>query len=156
MNEQFPQKSEAWYKQRVRYVGTSEIAHLLELTYFTRYADLWRGRWASNRLFVGVPTPCLWGQTFETVTRAFLEKDVKVEIHSHKLFITSVKYPGICNSPDGYFLDGGDAVLEIKSPWRRIPGDKVPSQYLPQVWSGMDFAPFCDYGLFVDCFLSCL
>ena len=25
-------------------------------------------------------------------------------------------------------------------------------QYLPQLWSGMDFAPFCDYGLFVDCF----
>ena len=39
-NEQIPQKSEAWYKQRVRYVGTSEIAHLLELTYFIRYADL--------------------------------------------------------------------------------------------------------------------
>ena len=39
-NEQIPQKSEAWYKQRVRYVGTSEIAHLLELTYFTRYANL--------------------------------------------------------------------------------------------------------------------
>ena len=40
MNEQIPQKSEACYKQMVRYVGTSEIAHLLELTYFTRYADL--------------------------------------------------------------------------------------------------------------------
>ena len=93
------------------------------------------------------------GQTFETVTRAFLEKDMKVEIHGHKLFITSAKYPGICNSPDGYFLDDGHAVLlEIKSPWKRIPGDEVPIQYLLQLRSGMDFAPFCDYGLFVDCF----
>ena len=35
-----PQKSEAWYNQRVRYVGTSEIAHLLEITYFSRHDDL--------------------------------------------------------------------------------------------------------------------
>ena len=78
---------------------------------------------------------------------------MKIEIHGPKLFITSVKYPGICNSLDGYFLDGEHAVLlKIKSPWKRIPGDEVPIQYLPKLWSGMDFAPFCDYGLFVDRF----
>ena len=84
-----------------------------------------------------IPTPCLWGQAFETVNPAFLEKDMNVRIHDHKLFITSAKYPGICNSLDGYILDGGDTVLlEIKCPWIRIPGDEVPSRYLPQLWSG--------------------
>ena len=154
MNEQIPQKSEAWYKQRVHYVGTSEIAHFLELAYFTCYADLLtRKVGLKPPIGGGIPTPCLWGQTFETVTRAFLEKDMKVEMHGQKLFITSAKYPGICHSADGYFLNGGRAVLlQIKSSWKRIPGDEVPTQYLPQLWPGMDLAPFSDYGLFVDCF----
>ena len=95
-NEQIPKKRESWCKQRVRNVGTSEIAHLLELTYFTCYADLLaRKVGLKPPIGGGIPTPCLWGQTFETVTRAFLEKDMKIEIHGPKLFITSVKYPGI-------------------------------------------------------------
>ena len=61
MNEQIPQKSEAWYKQRVRYVGTSEIAHLLELTYFTRYADLLAKKVGLKpSIGGGIPTPSLW------------------------------------------------------------------------------------------------
>ena len=90
-----PKKSEAWYKQRVRCVGTSEIAHLLELPYFTRYVDLLtRKVGLKPPIGEGIPTPCLWSQTFTTVTQAFLEKDMKVEIHGHKLFIISTKYPG--------------------------------------------------------------
>ena len=74
--------------QRVHSVGTSEIAHLLELTNFTRYADLLAKKVGLKPpIGGGIPTPCLWGQTFETVTRAFPEKDMKVEIHGHKLFI---------------------------------------------------------------------
>ena len=89
------------------------------------------------------------------MTRAFLEKDMKVEIHGHKLFTTSAKYPGICNSPDGYFLDGRRAVLlEIKSPWKRIPGDEVLMQYLPQPWSGMDFAPSVTMGCLWTVFIE--
>ena len=61
MNEQIPQKSEAWYKQRVRYVGTSEITHLPELTYFTRYADLLARMVGSNRLLVGAFPPVVYG-----------------------------------------------------------------------------------------------
>ena len=69
MKKQIPQKSEAWCKQRVRYVGTSEIAHLLELTYVTRYADLLAKKVGLKPPIGGkIPTPCLWGQTFETVT----------------------------------------------------------------------------------------
>ena len=60
-NEQIPKKSEAWYKPRVHYVGPSEIAHLLELTYFARYADLLARKVGLKPPIGGVFPPLVYG-----------------------------------------------------------------------------------------------
>jgi hypothetical protein len=41
-------------------------------------------------------------------------------------------------------------LFEFKCPYRRVPKDVVPHNYLPQVWSGLDTAALCDRALFVD------
>ena len=60
-NEQIPQKSKAWYKKRVRYIGTLEIARILELTYFTRFADLLARKVGLKPPFGGGFPPLVYG-----------------------------------------------------------------------------------------------
>jgi hypothetical protein len=44
-------------------------------------------------------------------------------------------------------------LIEIKCPYSRQPAGRVPPQYAPQLWSGLDPAvsPLAEAGLFVDC-----
>jgi len=41
-------------------------------------------------------------------------------------------------------------VFEFKSTVSRIPTDKIPTMYLPQVWSGLVCVPIADFALYVD------
>jgi hypothetical protein len=42
------------------------------------------------------------------------------------------------------------ALLEFKSPYRRLPKGEVPGHYRPQLWSGLALSPPASLGLFVD------
>jgi hypothetical protein len=40
--------------------------------------------------------------------------------------------------------------FEFKSPISRVPTDKIPKMYLPQLWSGLVCIPIAEFALFVD------
>lgn len=46
--------------------------------------------------------------------------------------------------------DYKNVLLEFKCPYIRIPNDKIPKIYIPQIKSGLCDLPCCDIGLFVD------
>jgi hypothetical protein len=91
----------------------------------------------------------LWGSLFEDIAVLYLEIEYK-----------KVWYTDVClivhkwhrTSPDGFIIhdDKKISLVEIKCPYKRIPTDKIPDDYVEQVFSGIDICPLVDDGLFCD------
>lgn len=120
--------------------------------------------------------PCWWGTMFEPVTERLVELDCQASVRGTDIHIRPPDLLFHANSPDGYcvlaFEEAEDgwvlshdpaaaaaagievhylpALIELKAPYRRLPGAKPPKYYLPQVWSGLALSPHALIGVFIE------
>lgn len=103
-----------------------------------------------------------WGNIMEDLVIELLEKKWNTKIYEFGSLPGVV--PGQRYSPDGVvYLEHNGVVflIEIKCPIRRIVDDKkkVPSQYRPQIFTGIDvlnyYIPSLIKCVFIDCMIRC-
>ncbi len=95
-----------------------------------------------------------WGNICEPLIEKYVEADLHCIVHGTNIFIKGHEQNGIlytAYSPDGIAaIHDKITLLEFKCPFARMPGAKVPAQYVPQVKMGLDIIPIAETGLFVD------
>jgi hypothetical protein len=107
-----------------------------------------------------------WGNLFEDVIKAYVEKDCNCVILGENLYVPGKR--GAAYSPDGLTVIDVDKVIsshgglsrlqsgpeitliEFKCPFSRVPSGKVPIYYLPQVKMGLDLLELPTRGLFIE------
>ncbi len=157
------QGSIQWLEDRKTRIGGSEIATLLGLNPWRKIHDLVSEKIGLTHFQGNLATR--WGQMFEPITRDFSAQIFMME--------SIEEYPSIPGkisdqwySPDGigiveFISENGDKVyyiilFEFKAPLKSIPDGKIPKYYLPQVLTGLDSIPICDYAIFVNnCYRKC-
>jgi len=141
------QRSDEWRKMRKTVIGGSELAKLSSLSS--------RRSMIEDKL--GIKTPfegnlaTRWGTVLETLSTLYLSTKFNVvitEFGSIPSSIAEFRY-----SPDGiaYFPEEDKIkIIEIKNPFSRIPDGKIPTQYKPQVYGGLDAVPLADSLIYCD------
>jgi len=172
------QRSAEWYNDEC--VGGSEIGSVLGACPYKSFWSVVEQRVLGKKFFKA--TACDFGTLFEDVVTRFIEIDCDTTVHGTEICIRNV-IPGHRHSPDGLAVvgivvgsdddapDGEEtwhlwtserddfpdffvaAMIEIKTPYSRLPNSKIPRQYLAQPQSGLAVAPVCALGLFVDAVL---
>ena len=174
----FAQRSEEWHKTINRTVGGSEVSKLMGTSAESKAYTLAKEKLAALMgapRWAGVPA-CWWGSLFEDALALVVGEDLGGTVVGDNICIQAV--PGHRNSPDGYIvaavenktkvlrardlkhilesdpyrtLDYEILLLEFKCPISRYPVEnEVPSQYIPQLLSGLAVSPDASRGLFVD------
>lgn len=174
----FAQRSEEWHKTINITVGGSEVAKLMGTSAESKAYTLAKEKLAALMgapRWAGVPA-CWWGSLFEDALALVVGEDLGGTVVGDNICIQAV--PGHRNSPDGYIvaavenktkvlrardvkhilesdssskLDYEILLLEFKCPISRYPVEnEVPSQYIPQLLSGLAVSPDASRGLFVD------
>jgi hypothetical protein len=169
------QRDARWYEAMGVTVGGSELAAIMGLNPYSGFLDVVKNKLATlagGNSWTGGGEACWWGALFEDVIGAYVEVDLGSPIRGDDICIQKVA--GHRNSPDGYIVArlyrgaGGSLrlwttdmspdtpterrilLLEFKCPMSRKPHNKVPRQYVPQVWSGLAVSPVAHFGLYVD------
>jgi hypothetical protein len=151
------QRTPKWRELMKATIGGSEIG--------TLFGYSWRGqpRLDMRKLIekkranadIYVPTvPCIWGNLFEDVIRAYTEIVFETEIYGSDICIINGKFR---YSPDGLGVvirvkEGIQIVLyEFKCPYSRIPDGTIPKHYKAQVWAGLAATEeITRYGIFAE------
>ena len=165
------QRTEKWYNLMSTTIGGSEIAAILGRDSYKTMRDVAKRKCEyALGIVKHVPMPnCWWGTLFEDIIQAYIEIDLGDTAHGTDACIC--KYPGHRTSPDGYIVMGLKAdgktiwkttdpqsechrimsvLLEFKCPVGRKPTHLIPTQYRPQILSGLALSPMAELGLFVD------
>jgi len=172
----FAQRSEEWHKTINITVGGSEVAKLMGTSAESKAYTLAKEKLAALMgapRWAGVPA-CWWGSLFEDALALVVGEDLGGTVVGDNICIQAV--PGHRNSPDGYIVAAVEnktkvlrardiklsnkldstlnyeiLLLEFKCPISRYPVEnEVPSQYIPQLLSGLAVSPDASRGLFVD------
>lgn len=176
------QKSQEWYSLKRKTIGGSEVATVLGLNPYKKPHQLIAEK-------IGLPgnefdgnSATRWGNLFETVTRDFSVKFLKME---HDI-IEMGSVPGVIQgqrySPDGIGVvklktnnededsdveedeeesikdnyDNFIVLFEFKAPFKTIPDNKVPKHYMPQILTGLLTINIAEIALFVNnCYRKC-
>lgn len=141
--EFYEQRTPLWYIKRSTILTASEIASVLDCNIYQSSYDLLLKK--LNPDVVNLSTPALeWGVKFEPIAEKFYEYLSKEKVFGIGLVIHS-KYDWIGASPDGVMLSG--KLLEIKCPFMRSIGGKIPIYYWIQMQIQMEVCDInlCDY-----------
>ena len=161
------QGTAGWLAKKAETLGGSEIAALFGMNPYCSRHQLLERKLGFDE-FRGNEA-CWWGSLFEKLTERHVEYLHDTDLLGADIHISEDKIPGHANSPDGFgvvwFAMAAGALepvprhtpgaapaitlYEFKSPFSREPGDTVPPQYLPQIWSGLALSP-ASVGLYVD------
>lgn len=165
------QRGDEWYKLMATTIGGSEIAAILGKDSYKTFNDVAKRKveYALGQVKQVLMPNCWWGTLFEDVITEYVELDLGDKAHGTEACIQI--YPGHRTSPDGYIVVGIKkdkktiwktnedpseidklvaVLLEFKCPVSRTPTHLCPSNYRPQVLSGLALSPMADFGLFVD------
>jgi hypothetical protein len=143
------QNSKQWLEDRKFFIGGSEMATVQGCNHFSGHRNLIENHLGLAQFKGNINT--YWGSVLEDLTVQILEDRWHCKIHetgSLPGYIYEQKY-----SPDGLiYLDFFDQIilLEIKNPIKRVVTGRVPAQYKPQVFTGLDTIPIADRVLFID------
>lgn len=140
---QVTQDTPEWHKARSDTIGGSEIRYVINGNY-KNFIDMKTGK---KPFFGNIHTR--WGKLIEPVSRDFMEAITNEKIYE----VGSVDgiVPRQRYSPDGIGAVKNDIVLyEFKNPTVTLPTGKIPTQYIPQVQSGLCSIGITDYALFVN------
>lgn len=172
-----PQGSQEWIDVKSQIIGGSELATLLgKNPYSSRNNLLARKLGLDAGSVPGVA--CWWGTMFEPVSERILELQCGTELVGSAIHMRDeglIVDHG--NSPDGFCVlllqlnpEGGweitsdleasvaegkdvavlSALVELKSPYRRVPKGSIPPYYVPQVLSGISFTPAACIGVYLE------
>jgi hypothetical protein len=164
------QRSAEWYRTMETTIGGSEMAALMGMNPYSSFRDVISSKLGIKK-WDGGSIACWWGSMFEDVVARVVEIDCDTTVLGDEICIQ--KIPGSRYSPDGYCVlrgytdSDGEAriwtpvcgsepefefivLLEIKSPFRRMPDGKVVRYYRPQIWTGAVNSPIVHTGMFVD------
>lgn len=155
----------AWKQRRKKTVGGSELAILLGKNPYTDKLKLMGRKLNVDNSDPGVA--CWWGTMLEPVSERLVEIECGTKTYGTDIHMNVPEViEGHANSPDGFctiavrknengtttLMRGLEdpqvaedpskvaviaALLELKAPYRRVPGGSVPKHYEPQVQSGM-------------------
>ena len=164
------QRSEEWYTLVKNTIGGSDMGTLKGVNPYRSVQSLIKDR-VSESKFNG-NLACWWGTIFEDVIARMIEIDLMTKVKGAEITIVNENLPGIRFSPDGYCVirlhesqlvrqdkpcpktcvkcQDYIALVEIKCPMRRKPGDTIPSYYISQLHSGLCFSTIAHIGLFVE------
>lgn len=173
-NSRAKQRTEEWYKTRIRTIGGSELSAILGENKFKSRADVIMdkcGLSVVNSIDPDKNRACWWGIMFESVAKRAIELNLKTKISGDDISISVNRYHS--NSPDGFFIIGLNknleitmkkkeircyaiCLLEIKCPLMRFPKAEIeiPPYYIPQVKSGLIAAPFSLFAVFADVYFK--
>lgn len=150
------QGTRRWYELMDDTIGGSEMSVLFNMNRYMKRNELLDKKRNPSNTFVS-PIPCLWGNFFEKVIRAFAEVEFKTQIYGHDICIKDGR---LRYSPDGIGVvrrgkheNVFDIVLfEFKCPYIRIPNGKIPPHYEVQIWTGLAAMSEINvaYGMFID------
>jgi hypothetical protein len=141
-----------WYNARKGRVGASEIAvfiGVLDKSFANINSKLREKVFAPANASRYIGIAAAWGTLLEDAIRIYCETKYNTIIHETGAI---PNLPGQAMSPDGLSVIGDEIVLwEFKAPSQRtiVPG-KIPAYYVPQVLTGLETFPFCDYANFVE------
>lgn len=150
------QRSSEWLECRKLIVGGSEIASVVGSNSYKNINSLAQEKLGLTQFRGNIY--CNWGVLFEPVIAKYAEIMTGSQIIGDDIFV----YPdlesqrGVAYSPDGLSVimrpdeSPQTALWEFKCPMRRIPGNIIPSQYVPQLMTGLDVIRIADIGVFVD------
>jgi hypothetical protein len=146
------QHSDYWYNIRRYRVGASEIATYIGLVSYDSLENkilekINLGKSDFQSRFLN--EACVWGNILEDVIRTHCEHEYNTVIHE----VGSIpSLPGQSMSPDGLSIVNNEIILwEYKCPFsRELVPKTIPEYYIPQVLTGLETIPFCDYAIFVE------
>ena len=93
------QKTEAWYRNRKREIGGSELSALMGVNPFQSFTDIIASKTGLRENKINLATR--WGIFFEPVAQLFLEIDCNTHVLGTDINVPA-PFPGHSNSPDGY------------------------------------------------------
>lgn len=151
------QQSQQWLDERAYIIGGSEISAVLGNSAYGTLKSVALSKLGIKKFHGNVCTK--WGVSFEPVVTAIIEKELNTKVRSSGS-ISGMHQNGVyiqTYSPDGLcVVENNIVLLEIKSPYSRIPDNNIPKEYIDQILLGLGTISIADYGLFVDaCFRTC-
>lgn len=147
---QAPQRTTEWYKKRGACITASDISAVLGTDKYKSARKVVVQKCSPPVSFSNIFTR--WGNQYEYIASQLYEKINKVKVYEAPLLIHPI-YPFVGASCDGFVIDeiNNDAwLIEIKSPFRRMPNGTVPDCYKGQTRTQMAVTKVnrCD---FFDC-----
>jgi len=147
---QAPQRTAEWYKKRGACITASDISAVLGTDKYKTARKVVVQKCSEPASFSNKYTR--WGNQYEPIAAQLYEKINNVKVYDAPLLIHPV-YSFIGASCDGFVIDevNNDAwLIEIKSPYNRIPDGTVPACYKGQTRTQMAVTKVnrCD---FFDC-----
>lgn len=145
-----PQRTAEWYRRRGACITASDIPAILGTDKYKSAKKVLIEKCKPSKPWSNMYTR--WGNKYEPVAAQIYEKMLNVKVYDAPLLIHPV-YPFIGASCDGFVVDeiNNDAwLIEIKSPFRRIPNGEIPTNYKDQPRTQMAVTKVnrCD---FFDC-----
>lgn len=143
------QNTKQWLEDRKYFIGGSEMSTIVGKNPYKNIRGLIENHLGLDPFQGNVNT--YWGSVLEDYTVLILEIYWKCKIRETGSLpgaIYEQKY-----SPDGLvYVDFLDQIilLEIKNAIRRVANGRVPSNYKPQIYTGLATIPIADRALFID------
>lgn len=145
------QGSDEWLNARRVSIGGSEVATVLGNNPYQDINDFYRQKLGMKKFNGNLFTR--WGTHFEDITVLYIEQRYNTKVFNFGS-IEGLTYNGRvvqAYSPDGLcVIDNNIVLLEIKSPYSRIPTGSIPSHYIDQIQTGLYTINDASYGLFCD------
>lgn len=145
-----PQRTAEWYTKRGACITASDIAAVLGTDKYKSPRKVLLEKCSKPKPWSNMYTR--WGNKYEPVAAQIYEQENNVKVYEAPLLIHPV-YPFIGASCDGFVVDevNNEAwLIEIKSPFRRVPNGSIPPNYKDQPRTQMAVTKVdrCD---FFDC-----
>ena len=162
------QGTKAWKESRLYTIGGSEMSTLLGMNQYNSRKKLLQSKFGFSTFTSSDATR--WGNFFEPCGQMLLEKLFDCVIYETGCLPGSV--PNTSYSPDGMSIikretidkliadkilpehklpeNSVAALFEIKSPYSRIPTDKIPEEYKAQPQCGLNYFDFLDIAYFIN------
>lgn len=150
------QGDDEWHNRKRVTIGGSSIATIINANPYSNIYSFVRQRIANEKIDNDAVH---WGNLFEPIIKEYVESVLSCDILGENIYVQCDKYDGyneyISYSPDGLGIVNRNSVptnvlFEFKCPFTRIPTDKPPVYYVPQVKMGMDVLKLPEVGALIE------